>query len=72
MRLNAGFQGFLMFQVFENMCDHSRRFDTGNDLDLSAASFTGFDVDTEHGFQSLHPRHGPMPRFRGLFQPVVL
>ena len=54
------------------MCDHSRRFNTGNDLDLSAASFTGFDGDTEYAFQSLHPRHGPMPRFRRLFQPVVL
>ena len=50
---------------------HSRRCDTGHDLDLSATSFTGFDVDTEHAFQSLHPRHGPMPLFWHLFQPVV-
>ena len=26
---------------------------------------------TEHAFQSLHPRHGPMPLFWRLFQPVV-
>ena len=24
-----------------------------------------------NAFQSLYPRHGPMPRFRRLFQPVV-
>ena len=53
------------------MCDHNRRFDTGHDLDLCAASFIGFDIDTEHTFQSLHPRHGPMPLFRRLFQPVA-
>ena len=36
------------------MCDHSRIFDTDNDLDLCAASFTGFDIDTEHALL-FHP-----------------
>ena len=30
------------------MCDHRRVFDTGNDLDLATATFTGFDVDIEN------------------------
>ena len=66
----SAFKASFCFKCFR-MCDHRRVFDTGHDLDLCAASFTGFDVDTEQAFQSLHPRHGPMPLFGRLFQPVV-
>jgi len=59
--------GFLI-QVLENMRYHRRVFDSVNNLNLSATMFTGFDVDIEHPFEALHPRHGPMPWV--LVQPI--
>ena len=48
----------------ENLLDHHRVFDAGDDLYGATAAFAGFDVDVEHPLQALRPSHGG-PAFRG-------
>ena len=49
--------GCFLFQVFENLLNDLRIFDTGNDFDVTAAVFADFDVDVEHSLEALHPGH---------------
>ena len=41
----------------EDLLDHHRIFDAGDDLDLACASLAGFNVDVEYALQSARPRH---------------
>jgi hypothetical protein len=54
--------------VGEDLLDHHRIFDAGNDLDVTAAALAGLDVNVEDTFQALRPSHGG-PAFggRGVF-----
>ena len=47
-----------LFEVFENLLDDCRIFDTGNDPNVTTTLTTGFNVDIEYSLQSLRPGHG--------------
>lgn len=47
-------------EKFQNLPDHDRIFDAGNDPDRPLALLAGFNVDIEHPFQALGPGHGGM------------
>jgi hypothetical protein len=42
----------VVVEVLEDFFDDCRIFDTGNDLDGTATTLTGFDVDVEYAFSS--------------------
>ena len=54
----GGMGSVFAVQVGENLLDHHRVFDAGDDLYGATAAFAGFDVDVEHPFQALRPGHG--------------
>lgn len=53
---------FLVRHVIQDLFDDLWVFDTSDDLDRTAAAFTGLDIDAEHTFEALRPGHGGMPR----------
>jgi hypothetical protein len=52
---------FLFLEVSQYLFDNERVFNTGNDLNLSASTLSGFNVDIENPFQSLHPGYRYVP-----------
>jgi len=51
--VGSGFSRFgALFEVFENLFDDRRVFDTGNNFDGTATMLTGFNVDFEIATQS--------------------
>ena len=58
------FRGCLFLQMGEDLLDHHRVFNTGNDLDGAAAFTAGFHVDIEDALEALRPGHG-CPAFGG-------
>ena len=46
------------FAVFEDLSDHCRVFDAGDNLHCVATVLTGFDVDPEHALETSGPGHG--------------
>lgn len=50
----------------EDVGDELGVLDAGDDLQRSAAALTGIDVDGEHAFEALHPRHRDMLGCGGL------
>lgn len=55
-QLDGFFGGGLFLQVGEDLLDHHRIFDAGDDLDDAAAFTAGLDVDVEHPLGSLRLR----------------
>jgi hypothetical protein len=47
----------VLIEVRENLRDHHRVFDTGDDPERTAAGPAGLDVDAEYPFQALGPAH---------------
>lgn len=46
-----------MFEMIQDLLDHRRAFNTGDDLHRATAQIAGLDVDLEHAFQALSPSH---------------
>ena len=49
-----------VFEVFENLFDNCRIFDTSDHPDGTAALLAGLDIDLEYPFEALRPGHGGM------------
>ena len=49
-----------LFEMMENLSDDDWVFDTGNHFNSTTALLAAFDIDLEHAFESLSPRHGSM------------
>ena len=47
-------------EVVENPVNDHRVLDSGNDLHRTATLLTGLEIDPEHAFESLRPRHGTL------------
>ncbi|MFT5112443.1 MAG: hypothetical protein ACI8P9_001767 [Parasphingorhabdus sp.] len=51
--MGSSFNRFsVVVEVFENLFNDRRIFDTGNNFDCTVAMLTGFNVDVEHAFLS--------------------
>jgi len=46
-----------LFEVLKDLCDDRRIFDTGDNLEHTAAMLTGFNVNIEYSLQPLSPCH---------------
>ena len=51
-------RGSLAFEMFEDLFDHHRIFDTGDHLYRTATGRAGLDIDIEYTLQTLGPGHG--------------
>jgi hypothetical protein len=49
-------RGLFLGEVGENLPDHHRIFDAGDDAHRPAAGCAGLDVDPEHALQALRPK----------------
>ena len=62
--------GRFLLQVLEDLLNHLRILDTGNNLNLATAVFADLDVDVEHSFEALHPGHSAMALCGAFVTPV--
>ena len=62
---SLGIGRFLVIQMFQNLPDCRRVFDTGNNPNRALTLLTDFDIDVEYPFQPLGPGHGGMAFGRG-------
>ena len=62
--------GRLAIQVGQDSLNHRRIFNASNDLDLPLTALAGLNINIEHSFEPLHPRHRDVAIVRRLVLPV--
>src|SRR3990167_10050812 len=53
--------------MFQDLCDYSRVFDAGHNLDMATATFTLLDINIENTLEPLHPGHRIAALLNGFF-----